>query len=260
VSDEIPETADKAIRLWLAAIGFTLVLVGGEMMAEKDGARFGIGLALVIVALPVHLAWVFWQRLKVRLGRGVVLEIGTIATSPRWWFALLFVLLSALIFTPVIQTPRWPTVPFSRTALTTVSTFMRLQFNASGEQPEEIARQNIDWTTQRYIETVKSGEHKRRICTEITPSPPQPYTGTLQIMPIQPSYNCSDETFPEYVSHRYVMFILTFPKVIQLKEIKINSHGAGLPNWKTISSSDNSAVIRFDGELSRMILDVEVLN
>jgi len=35
--DTIPDTADKGIREFLAAVGFTLVLIGGEMMAEKDG-------------------------------------------------------------------------------------------------------------------------------------------------------------------------------------------------------------------------------
>jgi hypothetical protein len=82
----------------------------------------------------------------------------------------------------------------------------------------------------------------------------------LMIQQQQPSYHCSDEKFPDYADYRHVMFILTFPTVIQAKEIKLNSHGAGLPKWTTISMSKNSAVIRLDDELSRMILDVEVLN
>jgi hypothetical protein len=261
VSDELPDTADKAIRLWLAAVGFTLVLLGGEMMAEKDGARFGIGLVLVLVALPVHLLWVFWEKIKPRLAKGVVLEIGTIATSPRWWFGLLFLLIAALIFTPVIQVPRWPSWP--RTALATIPTSLRLQFNAVGVNPEEIEKRNIDWTTYRYTETKKAGAHTRKICTENQP-PPQPYSqlGATQlfITPSQPSINCAEETFPDYADNRYVTFILFFPVTIEAKEIKLNSHGAVLPQWEKLSVSGNSAVIRFNGELTRMILDVEILN
>lgn len=43
MAEEVPETADGAARAYLFAIGFTLVLIGGEMMAEKDGGRFWPG-------------------------------------------------------------------------------------------------------------------------------------------------------------------------------------------------------------------------
>lgn len=138
MSDELPEKADKAIRTWLAAIGFTLVIVGGEMMAEKDGARFGLGTALVIGALPVHLAWVFWQKVKPWLGATTLRELSAIAVSPRWWFGSILILLAALIFEPVIAVPRWPTLPFSRTELATIPTTLRLQFNAVDAKPKKL--------------------------------------------------------------------------------------------------------------------------
>ena len=81
MSDELPETADSAIRAYLFAIGFTLVLIGGELMAEKDGTCLGIGATLVAIALPVHLTWVFWTRLKPRLaGTGLLPQASAITT------------------------------------------------------------------------------------------------------------------------------------------------------------------------------------
>jgi hypothetical protein len=260
MSDELPETADKAIRLWLAAIGFTLVLVGGDMMAEKDGTRFGIGLVLVIIALPVHLGWVFWQKVKPRLNAGILKELGVVAVSPRWWFGALLALLAALIFTPIIQVPRLPSWP--RTALATIPTSLRLQFNSVGADPEQIENRNVEWSIYRYTETKKTGTYTRKICTE-NQTPPVPAYGTTQFLittPQPPSINCSDESFPEYTDSKYVTLILFFPIALEAKDIKLNSHGAALPKWEKISTSKNSAVIRFNGELSHMIFDVEILN
>jgi hypothetical protein len=81
------------------------------------------------------------------------------------------------------------------------------------------------------IEIVKKGDYKRRICTENTQLQ-QPPLSTLQLSPLLPSYNCAEETFPDYTDRRYGMFVLVFPTVIQPKEIKLNAHGANLPKWE----------------------------
>lgn len=109
MSDELAaETPDTAIRAYLFAIGFTLVLLGGEMMAEKENPRFYTGLALVILGLPVHLSWVFWQRLKPWLGERQIKEAAAIAVSPRWWFIMLFALLGAAILSPLVEQRGFP--------------------------------------------------------------------------------------------------------------------------------------------------------
>jgi hypothetical protein len=100
VSEEVPITTDGAIRAWLFAIGFTLVLIGGEMMAEKESVRFWPGLALVVISLPVHLSWVFWQLIKDRLNLRLRGSLNHIATDARWWTATLFVTLVALSVFP----------------------------------------------------------------------------------------------------------------------------------------------------------------
>jgi hypothetical protein len=108
MSDEVPETADGAIRAYLIAIGFTLVLIGGEMMAEKNDPRTITGLILIILALPVHLSWVFWKKPKPLFGVRLLAEASAVATSLRWWLGVLFILLAAAIFSPFIEQQRWP--------------------------------------------------------------------------------------------------------------------------------------------------------
>src|ERR1035441_2121169 len=101
MSEEIPETADGAVKAYLFAIGFTLVLIGGEMMAEKTQDRFWIGLALVILALPVHLGWVFWKLIKERVGPQLRDSLNRVATDARSWISLLLMVLLALIVSPL---------------------------------------------------------------------------------------------------------------------------------------------------------------
>jgi hypothetical protein len=109
MSEELAaETPDAAIRAYLFAIGFTLVLVGGDMMAEKVDPRFYTGLALVIIALPVHLAWVFWKKLKPHLNTYVLSEATLIASSLRWWLGVLLILLAAAVLSPFFEDQRWP--------------------------------------------------------------------------------------------------------------------------------------------------------
>jgi hypothetical protein len=256
MSDELPETADKAIRLWLAAIGFTLVLVGGDMMAEKDGARFGLGMALAIIALPVHLGWVFWQKVKPKLNAGILKELGTVAVSPRWWFGTLLVLLAALIFMPVIQAPRWPSLPFSRTELTSIPTKLRLQFNAKNAFPEEIEKQNLSWTAVNYTETRKEEPSQKYVCDPHT-------TGTITLqspLSLGGVPNCSYLDFPNYAEVPNWVIFLTFTRPISAKNIKLNSHGAPLPKWDTGALTESLGYLYFHGEMAHMILDVEVVN
>ena len=100
MAEEVPETADGAARAYLFAIGFTLVLIGGEMMAEKDGGRFWPGLILVILALPVHLGWVFWKIIKGKISPQLRRSLNEIATDARWWVATLLVLLCGFVVFP----------------------------------------------------------------------------------------------------------------------------------------------------------------
>ncbi len=225
-------------------------------MAEKDGARFGIGLALVTGALPMHLAWVFWQKVKLRLSAGILKELSAVAVSPRWWFGSLFLLLMALIFTPVIQVPRWPSWPFSRTELITIPTTLRLQFNGVDQKPEEIELRNLHWAVASYDEQRKETPDRKYVC-----DPNSMSAGGLNYPLGQSSLpNCSYVDFPNYHEIINTILFLTFDRAISAKQIKLNSHGAELPKWDTATLNDKLATIYFHGEMAHMILDVEVVN
>lgn len=105
--EDIPDTADRAVRGWIVAIGFTLVLVGGEMMAEKDGARTALGAILLVAALPVYLSAAWWRMTKEHLSGGQLSTLRMVASDTRWWFGLLAFVLVWLAVSPYAQ-QRWP--------------------------------------------------------------------------------------------------------------------------------------------------------
>jgi hypothetical protein len=84
MSEEAPETADAAIRGYIAAIGFTLVLVGGEMMAAKEGGRFALGAVLLIAGLPCYLAAGLWNSVKSKLSTRNLATLGMVAGDVRF--------------------------------------------------------------------------------------------------------------------------------------------------------------------------------
>lgn len=110
MSEEIPETTDAAIRGWIVAIAFTLVLVGGELMSEKDASavRFWLGLGLVVAGLPCYLSAGWWKTLKPNLNVRFLLTLNGVATDARWWFGILVAFLVFLTFSPFIEQKRWP--------------------------------------------------------------------------------------------------------------------------------------------------------
>jgi hypothetical protein len=103
MSEEVPETADGAIRGWIIAVGFTLVLVGGELMAEKDGIRFYSGLGLAVAALPCYLSVALWKTVKPKLGLGFLTTLNEVATDARWWMGAIFVILLSFILSPAVS-------------------------------------------------------------------------------------------------------------------------------------------------------------
>jgi hypothetical protein len=260
MSEEIPDTADKAIRAWLAAIGFTLVLAGGDMMAEKDGSRFGIGLALVIAALPVHLTWVFWQKAKTWLTAGQIRDIGAIAVSPKWWFGAVLVLVWVLVTMPIVSAPRWPSWPFSKAELATLPTTLKLQFNALGMKPEEISANNIHWAVASYDEQRKETPDRKYVCD--TEPPPNYGLGTSSlIIGGQGQPNCAYRDIPSYHEVINTILFLTFDRPISAKDVKLNAHhGAQLPKWDKDTLNSGLATIYFHGDMANLILDVEVVN
>jgi hypothetical protein len=102
MSEEVPETADGAIRGWMVAVGFTLVLTGGELMTEKDGVRFGTGVLLAVAGLPCYLSAYWWKALKPKLPERFLATLNGVATDARWWAGGLLIFLTALLLSPGI--------------------------------------------------------------------------------------------------------------------------------------------------------------
>lgn len=98
MADEIQETAGAATRNLLGAVGFILILLGGEILLDKTGDRFLLGLGLVAVGVPIFFVGVFWKWLQRRLAAGIAEKLNWIAADPIWWVAL-FSVFTAFSFT-----------------------------------------------------------------------------------------------------------------------------------------------------------------
>jgi hypothetical protein len=151
MSDEIQDTPAGATKGLFGALAFILLLLGAEMMLEKDGARFWIGLALGGCGFVCTYAAVFWNFVRQRLPGGTTAEINAIATSPRWWLGVMLLGSAAFIFSPFVEQQRWPftyVFGYGKAPLPVgwTATSLRLQFNASGARPQEIEARNIEWT------------------------------------------------------------------------------------------------------------------
>jgi hypothetical protein len=93
MSDEVPATAGGAVKAYLYAIGFVAVLIGGDMMAERDGLRFGPGLALLVGGLPIFLAAFLWNWIQKKIGKRAAAIAIAYSKDPRWWAMTFFALL-----------------------------------------------------------------------------------------------------------------------------------------------------------------------
>jgi hypothetical protein len=98
MSDEIQETPWAATRNLLGAVGFILILLGGEILVDKTGERFALGLGLAAVGIPVFFVGVFWKWLQPRFSVANAKRLNFIAADPIWWVAL-FAVFASFSFT-----------------------------------------------------------------------------------------------------------------------------------------------------------------
>jgi hypothetical protein len=61
MSEEVQETPGAAVRNYFGALGFCVVLIGSEMIAEKGGERVVLGATLVAAGFPIFLSAVLWR-------------------------------------------------------------------------------------------------------------------------------------------------------------------------------------------------------
>lgn len=108
VSDEIKDTLAEATRGFFGAVGFILLLLGAEMMAERGDIRFGLGIVLTGLGVLCFYAAVIKKHAQKVLSNPQIAEVNLIATSPRWWLGILAVFCLILVLSPYIEQGGWP--------------------------------------------------------------------------------------------------------------------------------------------------------
>ncbi len=139
MSDAIPDTADRAIREFLGAIGFTLVLVGGDMMAEATGTRFGLGVVLALCALPVYLAGWFWNKISPRINHDAVASATAFVERLPWWIRGALIVIFAFVLSQVIGS----SALIARAFHTPPETSIQLQFFGDSRIPVMTGQSNV---------------------------------------------------------------------------------------------------------------------
>jgi hypothetical protein len=150
MSEEVPETADGAIRAWIVAVGFTLVLIGGELMAEKDGVRFWPGFGLAVASLPCYLAAAWWRFLKPKVNNRFLVTLRGVATDARWWFGIILLAVFIILVLPIIR--EWPEVYQQRSDRELVIALAKThwldtklkEFDEAAKQYDDTYKTNID--------------------------------------------------------------------------------------------------------------------
>jgi hypothetical protein len=108
--DTLHDTAPKATKALFGTLGFILIMVGIELMTEREGPRYALGLPLLTAGATCFYAVVAWAAIRERLPEAAKSTIATIARSPQWWFGTILVALLVAALSPYVQEGRWPFV------------------------------------------------------------------------------------------------------------------------------------------------------
>jgi len=108
MSEELNKDFPGATKGFFAALGIMLLTVGGEMIAEKEGLRVGIGLFLVLIGAACFYAAFFWQTARNLLSQEAQIAIGRFARSRATWLVMFFLISQAIILSKFIEQRRWP--------------------------------------------------------------------------------------------------------------------------------------------------------
>ena len=228
MSDEIPDRADAAIRGWIGAVAFTLVLVGGELMVEKDGLRFWVGLALVIVALPTYLSAALWRMLAEKVDIRALSAVNKFALRSPWWLRAVFIFGLALFLSQFIQ--GWP---FIQTP-SAISSHVRLLVPAAGE-PKELESKNI---RAQWYETKGTA-----------------YVLNMNMIGCKAALNSAGLC---EVPTRSLLLMLQFEHPTVFKNIRVENGAKTKPDFTVKAISPSYAVIYFEYYPGDQVLDIKI--
>jgi hypothetical protein len=199
------------------------------------------GIAAIVIGLPIGLlgASFHWWKDKIARPRREWIQ----KQALQWWPAA-FLLFFLYVTGPEIYRRATDHTPPARSASSSaqpIPTSLRLQFNAAGEAPQEIDAQNVKWTFVRINEF---------IALQQASCPPNPLTLTNPASCLLPSPATA-------TTAQNLLIFLSFSQPITAKKIKLDSHKAKIPEWDKTAQTETFAVLRFHGEPTNMILDIQ---
>jgi hypothetical protein len=90
--DSLQDTAPKATKALFGALGFILLMVGLEMLTDKEGIRVGLGMLLCLLGALSFYAAVFWESAKRILSLEAQQALGNFAQNRNTWLGFSLVI------------------------------------------------------------------------------------------------------------------------------------------------------------------------
>jgi hypothetical protein len=109
MSDDLKDDFPGATKALLASFGLMLLFVGGEMIAEKEGLRIGIGAFILLLGCACFLsAWFSKSVVKHVLKDDAQRVINDFSRSRIVWGGVIFLLFETLLLSRFVEEHRWP--------------------------------------------------------------------------------------------------------------------------------------------------------
>ena len=108
MSDDLQTTFSGATKGLFGAIGFILIMVGLEMMVDKEGVRLGLAVFVLLLGAICFYVAVAWHKIKGILTEETQRSIGLFAQSRATKLTVFALALFSLILSPFVEQHRWP--------------------------------------------------------------------------------------------------------------------------------------------------------
>lgn len=221
--------------------GFATAEVAFVILLVAIAAAFGMSRDEFLESLGRKLASRF------RRSKLVVPLVETEQRRERHWGVLIARLVIWVLITGATGFLAWNYfLPVKTTAVEApqfAPTSLRVQFNDNGERPQEISSQNVDWSW----DTIASSTQ--------TLLPPCPSGTIIQI-------NCSSIASSQYNYENktiWIIFLAFLTPLSQAYDVKVDGHGAKLPEWHSYQADNRMVYLEFEGDLTRMVVDINVI-
>jgi hypothetical protein len=153
MSDDLKDDYSGATKGVFAAVGVMLLAVGGEMIAEKEGLRVGLGLFLVLLGCLFFYAAAFWRTSRKVLSTEAQSVIARFAASYVTWALILFLLFQTLILSRFIEGHRWPFSYPTDPAILADNSKLHKEVNDLNKQVGELTQPATKW---KFIHEMRS--------------------------------------------------------------------------------------------------------